>query len=380
MKKTFLTCVIAATLLTGCGPKELTPEQKQEVSSLKSELSKTEKEIAETTELQSQFTSGLIKNLTIARLEVLGTNKALLEQRINAIESGAKIDLAISGVKPNPEAAAALKNEIDKLAVQISDAKKEASQYSGGLIQALKLSTVATQEQTMAMLQQRYLSAMYGLAEVKVPSQQEQTVSTAKQTTQPVASATNAPLLPPGEGPFGLAAGLSKKNIEDMIGKELNAVANSAGLLYTSKSLPKENADFEDYGLFISPDVGLCQIRAMGKLIDTDSFGIALKSRYEELSDSLSSIYGKADKNDLLISGSIWKEPKHWMMSLDKKERILSAGWKGSKEKPLKNNLLSVFIEAKAVSSEKGYIFLRYNFTNFDVCNAEIEKAKKSSL
>ncbi|AZL65101.1 hypothetical protein NY414_04915 [Enterobacter hormaechei] len=379
MKRTILACVIAATLLTGCGPKELTPEQKQEVSNLKSELSQTEKEIAAATEQQGQFTGGLIKNLTTARLEVLGTNKALLEQRINAIESGAKIDLAISGVKPDPEAAAVLKTEIDKLAVQISDAKKEASQYSGGLVQALKLSTVATQEQTMAMLQQRYLSAMYGLAEVKVPTEQANTVAAAKQTPQPSAAATNAPLLPPGEGPFGLDVGLSKKNIEDMTGEDLKPVANSADL-YTSASLPKKNAEFEAYGLLISPDAGLCQIRAVGKSIDTDSFGIALKSKYEELSDSLSSIYGKADKNDFLISGSIWKEPKYWMMSLDKKERFLSAEWKGTKEKPLKNNLISVSIEARADGSEKGYIFLQYNFTNNDICKAEIEGAKKSSL
>ncbi|PKB87514.1 hypothetical protein A8A01_24150 [Ewingella americana] len=377
MKKTLLACVIAATLLTGCGPKELTPEQKQEVSSLKSELSQTEKEIAEAKEQKGQFSGGLIRNLTIVRLEVLGTNKALLEQRINAIESGAKIDLAISGVKPDPEAAAALKTEIDNLAVQITDAKKEASQYSGGLIQALKLSTVATQEQTMAMLQQRYLSAIYGLAEVKAPSEQASTVVTAKQTSQPAPVST--PLLPPGVGPFGLDAGLSKKNIEDMTGEDLKPVANSADL-YTSESLPKKNADFEAYGLLISPNTGLCQIRAVGKSIDTDSFGIALKSKYEELSDSLSSIYGKADKNDFLLSGSIWKEPKYWMMSLDKKERFLSAEWKGTKGAPLKNNLISVSIQARADGSEKGYIFLQYTFSNNDTCETEISGAKKSSL
>ena len=85
MKKTLLACVIAATLLTGCGPKELTPEQKQEIGSLKNELSQTIKEIAEATKQQNQYSGGLIKNLTTARLEVLGTNKALLEQRINVV-------------------------------------------------------------------------------------------------------------------------------------------------------------------------------------------------------------------------------------------------------------------------------------------------------
>ena len=379
MKKNLLAYVIAATLLTGCGPLELTPEQKQEVGSLKNELSQTEKEIAEATALQGQFTGGLIKNLTIARLEVLGTNKALLDQRINAIESGAKIDLAISGVKPNPEAAAVLKTEIDNLAIQITDAKKEASQYGGGLIQALKLSTVATQEQTMAMLQQRYLSALYGLAEVKVPSEQVSITVNTKQTAQPTPAATNAPLLPPGDGPFGLDAGLSKKNIEDMTGEDLTLVENSTNL-YTSESLPKHNADFEAYGLLISPKAGLCQIRAIGKNVDTDSYGIALKSKYEELNDSLSSIYGKADKNDFLLFGSIWKEPKDWMMALNKKERFLSAEWKGTKEAPLKNNLRSVSLEARANGSSEGHIFLQYDFSNSDICKAEIEGAKKNSL
>ena len=379
MKKTLLACVIAATLLTGCGPKELTPEQKQEIGSLKNELSQTIKEIAEATKQQNQYSGGLIKNLTTARLEVLGTNKALLEQRINAIEAGAKIDVTISGIKPNPEVAAALKAEIDELDIQISDAKKEVSQYSGGLIQALKLSTVATQEQTRAMLQQRYLSAMYGLAEVKAPNEQASTAVTAKQTEQAAPATTSAPLLPPGEGPFGLEAGLSKKNIEDMTGENLKPVADRSNL-YTSESLPKQNADFDAYGLLISPTAGLCQIRAIGKNVATDRYCIALKSKYEELSGSLSSIYGKAEKNDFLLSGSIWKEPQDWMMALNKKERFLSAEWKGTKEVPLKNNLHSVSVEVRSNDPGKGYVFLQYDFNNSDICKEEIDGVKKSSL
>lgn len=38
-----------------------------------------------------------------------------MEQRINAIESGAKIDVVVSGVKPDPELAASIKTEIDSL-------------------------------------------------------------------------------------------------------------------------------------------------------------------------------------------------------------------------------------------------------------------------
>ncbi|MCW9640987.1 hypothetical protein ORM05_11250 [Klebsiella michiganensis] len=380
MKKTLIATLVGITMLTGCGPQELTPEQKQEVAALKTELSQTEGEISAAKEVDQQFSGGLIKNLTTARLEVLGTNKALLEQRINAIESGAKIDVVVSGTKPDPELAASIKTEIDNLTAKINEAKADASQYTGGLIQVLKLSAVATEEQSMAMLQQKYLTAKYGLAEVKLaPIQDSAATASDKKEAKAKTTQEQPPLLPPAEGPFGLEAGLTQKNIEDMIGAKLKPLPDSVNL-YTSDKLPKQNADFEMYGLLISPKAGLCQIRAVGKNIDTDSYGLALKSRFEDLSSSLSSLYGKAETTDLLLAGSIWKEPQDWMMGLNKKERFLSATWKGTKETPLKNNIGAISIEARANSSAQGYVYLQYTFTNDDVCQAEIEGAKKSSL
>nr|WP_235501689.1 hypothetical protein [Trabulsiella odontotermitis] len=68
------------------------------------------------------------------------------------------------------------------------------------------------------------------------------------------------------------------------------------------------------------------------------------------------------------------------MMGLNKKERFLSAEWKGSSETPLKNNISSISIEARANDAAHGYIFLQYSFTNIDICKEEVEGAKKSSL
>ncbi|MDP9706456.1 UNVERIFIED_ORG: TolA-binding protein [Rahnella aquatilis] len=380
MKKSLVASLVAMALLTGCGPKELTPEQKQQILSLKSELSQTEGEISEAKEVDRQFSGGLIKNLNTVRLEVLGTNKALLEQRINAIESGAKIEVTVTGTPPDPKLADSIKNEIDNLNAQIDEAKAEASQYSGGLIQALKLSTVATQEQSMAMLQQKYLIAKYGLADIKIKTESQ---NIEKNNSEPESTAKNAPaqppLLPPAEGPFGLEAGLSQKNIEDMIGTKLKPLEDSVNL-YTSDKLPKPNADFVVYGLLISPKVGLCEIRAVGKNINTDSYGLALKAKFEDLTNSLTSLYGKAETTDFLLSGSIWKEPQDWMMGLAKKERFLSAVWKDSKEEHLKNNINTIFIETRANTSAQGYTYLQYSFNNIDVCREEIEGAKKSSL
>ena len=59
---------------------------------------------------------------------------------------------------------------------------------------------------------------------------------------------------------------------------------------------------------------------------------------------------------------------------------ICQLSGKGTAEAPLKSKLTSVSIEARANSSDKGYIFLQYNFNNYDVCETEVEAAKKLSL
>ncbi|GBC80620.1 hypothetical protein HRbin09_01865 [bacterium HR09] len=98
------------------------------------------------------------------RLQILKTNRALIQQRIHAIESGAKIEIVALGTKPDPERAAQLEEEIRRQRTKVADARAKADQYVGGLVDALAETTVATAEQTLAMLEQQYLVAKYGLA------------------------------------------------------------------------------------------------------------------------------------------------------------------------------------------------------------------------
>ena len=60
MKKTLIAILVGITMLTGCGPQELTPEQKQEVAALKAELSQTEGEISGAREVDHPDSGGLI--------------------------------------------------------------------------------------------------------------------------------------------------------------------------------------------------------------------------------------------------------------------------------------------------------------------------------
>lgn len=377
MKKIAIACFVSSLFLVGCGPQDLTPEQKQQVDGLKVELSQVVSDISDAKSEDQKYSSGLIKWLIKTRLEVLETNKALLQQRINAIESGAKIETVISAVKPDLNSAASILKDIDGLKVEIDSAKKDASQYSGGLVLAMKAAAIATQEQTLALLQQRYLSAKYGLADIKAGpiAGGNQIDGTAASTSQSSSSA----LLPPADGPFGLQAGLTKKNIEDMTGEVLKPVDGKVNL-YMLSATPKKNPDFESFGLLISPKAGLCQIRALGKDINSDSYGFALKSKFDEISNTLKSIYGDGKKTDFLLSGSIWKDPNDWMMGLVKGERVLMMEWKGKNEVMEKNEISEVGMDVRANNSSSGYVFLQYTFSNNSVCEAEIDSDKKSSL
>lgn len=162
--KILLCLVSIVCFLSACSPSKLSPEQEEKIKMLKSELSQAEKEIKIAESKSSQFGESLIGVLVEARLEILKTNKALLAQRINSLESSININIEVAGTKPNIEEAKTIESEINKQEEILKKLQTELSEYSGGLIGAMKHAEVATQEQTLAMLRQKYLILKYGLA------------------------------------------------------------------------------------------------------------------------------------------------------------------------------------------------------------------------
>ncbi|EIQ2064765.1 hypothetical protein LUT83_002282 [Escherichia coli] len=379
MNKTLISCIISSILLTGCGPRELTSEQKEQVESLKKELAQVESQISSSRTELKKYSSGIIANLIYSKTEILEANKLLIQQRINAIESGAKITESVPATQPNPELAASIKNEIDKLNGEISSAKQDASKYNGGLVLSLKLSSIAMQEQTLAMLEQKYLSAKYGLPELNYKNSPASANDKESNGTSSDDEHTQDNLLPPGDGPLGFQMGLSVKNIEDMTGKKLEPVDGSYGL-YIVDASPKKNNLFETFGLLISPDVGLCQIRAVTYDINTDSYGLELKSQFDDLAASITAIYGNGKKEDFLYPGSIWDRPQDWLSGLVKQERVYMQEWSGPNDAMNKNEIESIIMNTKGKNTSQGYIVLQYSFKNNSKCQEEIENSKKSSL
>lgn len=175
MKRTGIAGAIAGLLLLGgCLQTELTPEQKQLVSELKGQLSTLAQDIETAETATESLSSGLLKSLIEMRLEVLKTNRALIEQRILSIESGSPVKQVTETVKADPALAAKLEAELINAKADLAASEREAQSY-GGLLGLVKATSAATEAQTVAMLKQRLLAAKYGLSVPTIEPPQSET-------------------------------------------------------------------------------------------------------------------------------------------------------------------------------------------------------------
>jgi hypothetical protein len=142
-----------------------TPAQKQQ---LDSELKAIDAAIAEAEAETAKYSGGLVKSLTDLRIATLKQTRGMVAQRANASTYNVTLRYTVDG-KPfalPPDAAtdlAAIDREIAQTKQQVETQQAEADRYSGGLVQAMSLATVATTRQTLAMLEQKRLALKYGL-------------------------------------------------------------------------------------------------------------------------------------------------------------------------------------------------------------------------
>ena len=166
------------------GAQKNDPQTIAKIGELKKELEVTKAEIEDAAKSDNELAGGLVKVLISVRLEILKTNEALIQQRIQALESGTPIKLEVLGTTPNEQEAVSLEEEIQEKHNQLDAQKKDAARYSGGLVLAMKHSAIATTENTIAMLEQRRLIAKYGLFYKLAGAKGESSPSESEETKQ----------------------------------------------------------------------------------------------------------------------------------------------------------------------------------------------------
>lgn len=179
---------------------------------------------------------------------------------------------------------------------------------------------------------------------------------------------------PAAAGPFGVERGMT---LAQLPGK-----AEKVGPgMYRLSDVPKPHPAFEAYVVIVGPTTGVCWVKGVGKAIQTGAYGTLLQASFHDMKDRLAAIYGTARVTDQLNQGSIWNEPRDWMMGMLKKERRLVALWTTDRNKAFpKAEFKAVALFAHALDGEHGALTVEYSFANEDACLAEIAKVDDSSL
>ena len=165
------------------------PAQKNlaEISALRSEIEGVKQRITDSESEDQKYTGGLIKSQIQLRIAVLKTTEALLLQKIAILSTGAKQVFEATIHKPDAAVATAIEADIAALKSRIESARIEADKYTGGLIKATRESTIATMEGTLANLEQRGLTAKYGLPTTPAAVATSNQQSAAKPATKAIA-------------------------------------------------------------------------------------------------------------------------------------------------------------------------------------------------
>lgn len=174
-------------------------------------------------------------------------------------------------------------------------------------------------------------------------------------------------------GPFGLWMGMTKNDFE-------SPLEEIAPCKFRASVVPKPHSAFDRYVCQIAPQSGLSWIKAVGKTIETSSYGIELKLAFDAMEQKLSKIYGKNNRSDILLTGSIWNEPRDWMQGLLSNERLLFSQWNKETKASMTDSLLSIALLSGAYNTSQGYIAIEYIFENTAKAEVEIAALEDDAL
>jgi hypothetical protein len=170
--------------------------------------------------------------------------------------------------------------------------------------------------------------------------------------------------------PFGLQMGMTKDQIGE-IKKEVSPYK------FQLSTVTKPHPDLQTYVVTVTPNAGLCFIRALSPTLQVKPDGTELKSKFEDLKSQVEGIYGMPHVVDSLQADSTRTKPADWMMGLLQKERTLLARWSATDDNlPMKPTIRKIYVGAFAESKNSGYLAMEYYFDNYDSCQSEISASQ----
>jgi hypothetical protein len=165
-------------------------------------------------------------------------------------------------------------------------------------------------------------------------------------------------------GPFGFEKGMTREQIIALVGKNTVKASGTHDDTLEVATAPKPHSAFESYFLVISPNKGLLKVIAMGKTIATGDSGAEIRSAFDGIVTGVTQKYGPPFKAFDFCNGGVGcTDSEYWMLGLLQKNRNLDTYWK-SLQSP--NHVLTIGINANALSLNSGYITCGFEFEGFN--------------
>jgi hypothetical protein len=145
-------------------------------------------------------------------------------------------------------------------------------------------------------------------------------------------------------------------------------------------SPPKPQADFPSVIVQAAPAVGVCWIKGLGNTFQSDDFGMSARSHVDAIESVLETKYGKPEPIDFLMSGSLWTEPRYWLMGLKQGDRHYGYHWKRLPTASSQwSHISEIYLAIVSVGSEQR-VDLEYYSPKGPECDAAEKKAAAGAL
>jgi hypothetical protein len=264
-----LTAALATALVTVVNTQppaaKPAPSSATQLQQLAADIASVERDIRSAETETAQYSGGLVKSLVDLRLATLRQTRALLDQRLKAGSHAVSLRYTVDGkVLQAPTDLAGVESEIAATKASIEKQQAEAEKYSGGIVLAMALSTLATSRQTLAMLEQKRLAIKYGMPQF-IGFAETIAASGSASTTPPRA---NAPKIAPAAGDPLKPSGLFEIVDIDSRVTESNETWSKFAWKLTVKNKSSQTLAFDATIEFLDSD---------GFVIDDDSeFGLVV--------------------------------------------------------------------------------------------------------
>ncbi|QGP78391.1 hypothetical protein [Sphingobium sp. CAP-1] len=134
---------------------------------------------------------------------------------------------------------------------------------------------------------------------------------------------------------------------------------------------PKPHPAFNDYFVEATDGLGVVWIKANSSVLNIDAFGHALTAPTDKIADQIKLKYGKPQKNDFLMPGSIWDGAQYWLSGLEAKERFYSYIWDRKNVAGLPDDIDTIYVGAAAYGGGEGAVAVEYASTKMHLAEKE---------